>query len=123
MTDEDQAPVDQTPEEEQVQERRLLEALDREGEIAQMKALLTSEATRDLLWRVLSKCNVFASVFDNNYGKMAFNEGRRSVGVWLLSEICEADPNAEMLMRQKANQLAHDVAKRERESRMRRRRT
>lgn len=121
MADEGDTPLDQTPEEQQVQERRLLESLDREGELTQLKSLLTQEAARDVMWRILSYCKVYSSVFDTNCSRMSLAEGKRQVGLWLLSEICEADPSAEMLIRQKANQLDHDEKRRERERRQRRR--
>lgn len=90
----------------------MLEALDREGEVAQLTALLQQEGVRDLLWRVLGYCHLYGSVYNKNFGDMALAEGRRQVGLWLLNEICEADPSAEMLMRRKAIELAHLEAQR-----------
>src|SRR5579859_2913087 len=109
MTDEPENPEAHDFEEAQeaVKLERTLEALDREGEVAQLRALLQQEDVRDLMWRLLERCSVYASVYSKSFGDMALAEGRRQIGLWLLSEICEADPAAEMRMRQKAIALAH----------------
>lgn len=104
-----------------VQRRRLLEELDREGELQQLRELLAQEPLRDFLWRVLAKCHIYESTYQRNFGDMALLEGKRQVGLWLLSEILLADPGAEILMKQKANQLAH-AGTREKAERVRRRR-
>jgi hypothetical protein len=104
----------------EVQVSRVLEALDRQGEIVQLAALLQQEDVRDLLWRLLSHCHLYGSVYNKSFGDMALAEGKRQVGLWLLSEICEADPSAEMKMRQKAISLAHQQAQ-QRVARRRRR--
>lgn len=91
---------------EKVREARLLEKLDRDGELLQLHELLSQEPMRDFLWRVLARCHVFQSTYNRNFGDMALAEGQRNVGLWLLSEICEADPLAEIAMKQKANLLA-----------------
>lgn len=110
MTEEPDNPhaLDLDADQQEVQHERLLEALDRTGEVQQLAGLLQTEGVRDLMWRVLARCGIYGTTYSKNFGDMAFAEGRRSVGLWLLSEICEADPQAEMLMRQKANRLAHD---------------
>lgn len=92
---------------EQVQERRLLEALDRDGEVRQLAGLLQQEAVRDVFWRILAKCSIYQSTYNKNFGDMALAEGKRQVGLWLLAEVCEADASAEMLMRRKAIALEH----------------
>lgn len=107
---EDEESVDLEGAQLQVQERRLLEELDRAGELAQLNELLQTESLRDFLWRVLSKCHLYESTYQRNFGDMALLEGKRQVGLWLLSEICAADPHAEIRMKQKANLLAHAAA-------------
>lgn len=117
---------DDTPDleeaQQQVHERRLLEELDRDGELGQLRELLTHESLRDFLWRVLGKCHIYESTYQRNFGDMALMEGKRQVGLWLLSEICEADPQAEILMKQKANLLAHAATQKQATARARRRR-
>lgn len=93
----------------QVQENRLLEQMDRDGELAQLNTLLQDESLRDFLWRILCQCHIYQSTYQRNFGDMALLEGKRQVGLWLLSEICEADASAEIAMKQKANRLAHSA--------------
>lgn len=116
MSDE---PEDLESAQEAVQERRLLEELDRDGELAQLNELLKLEPARDFLWRILSKCHLYESTYQRNFGDMALLEGKRQVGLWLLSEICEADPQAEIRMKQKANLLAHAAAAKQKTRRRR----
>lgn len=103
----------------QVQEKRLLEELDRDGELAQLRELMALEPARDFLWRVLNKCRVFQSTYNKNFGDMAFAEGQRNIGLWLLSEICEADPGAEIQMKRKANDVAFQAAQKQKSRRRR----
>ena len=100
-------PLDAREEEQaEVRRSRTLEELDEKAKVAQLNRILQSEDVRDYLWRLLCSCNVYASVANPNFGTMSMLEGRRQVGLQLLVEICEADPNAEMLMRKKAIGLA-----------------
>lgn len=119
MSDEDSVDLDEA--QSKVQESRLLEEMDRDGEKAQLAQLLQDETARDFLWRVLSQCNIYQSTYQRNFGDMALLEGKRQVGLWLLNEICEADPLAEIAMKQKANQLAHSARQKQDASRRRRR--
>lgn len=93
---------------------RVLEALDRDGEVAQLTAILQQEAVRDFLWRLLVQAAVFGSTYNRNYGDMAFSEGKRANGLWLLSEIAEADPEALLAMQTKANRLNSESKRQER---------
>lgn len=105
----------------QVQKTRLLEEMDRDGEIAQLNALLQDEPMRDFLWRVLGHCHIFQSTYQKNFGDMALLEGKRQIGLWLLNEICEADPQAEIAMKQKANRQAFEASQKQAANRRRRR--
>lgn len=105
-----------------VQRKRLLESLDEEKQVEQLKGLLTQEPVRDLLWRILARCHVFGSVFHTNYGQMSLSEGSRQIGLWLLKEIAVADPQALLTMQLKANQLAQAEESRRRTAGQRQRR-
>lgn len=120
MADEDQTPIDETPEEQQVRDRQLLDTLGREKELAVLRDLLQHEPLRDFLWRILAQCRVYGSVYNRNFGDFALAEGGRQIGLWLLSEICEADPTAEMAMRQKSLAIAHAQAREDREKKLQR---
>lgn len=120
MSEENPEAMDLDEVQTQVQEKRLLEELDRDGELLQLRELMAIEPMRDFLWRVLGKCHIYESTYQRNFGDMALLEGKRQVGLWLLSEICAADPLAEIAMKQKANQLAHAASKQSRGRRQRR---
>lgn len=109
MNEENPEALDLEEAQHKVQEKRLLEALDRDGELLQLRELLASPPMRDFLWRILTQCHLYQSTYQRNFGDMALLEGKRQVGLWLLSEICEADPKAEIAMKEKANQLAHEA--------------
>lgn len=121
MTDEPDNPdaLDLDAAQGQVQQTRLLEEMDRDGELGQLGTLLQDEAFRDFLWRVLSKCHIYQSTYQKNFGDMALLEGKRQIGLWLLSEVCEADPGAELAMKDKANRLAHAAAQKHKGKRRR----
>jgi hypothetical protein len=122
MADEQIDPLDaREADQAEVRQSRTLEEMDEKAKIAQLGRILAQEDVRDYLWRLLCSCNVYASTANANFGTMSLLEGRRQVGLQLLVEICEADPNAEMLMRKKA--IAMDAAKKqERELKLMRRR-
>jgi hypothetical protein len=90
----------------EVANARLLEELSETEKRAQLTRILQNEDVRDYLWRFLKSCNIYQTVAHTNFGSMNLLEGRRCAGLQLLNEICEADPNAEMLMRKKAIDLA-----------------
>lgn len=103
MADEELDPLDaREADQAEVRLSRQLEQLTDEQQVHQLARILQSEDVRDYLWRVLCSCNIYASIADNNFGRMSMLEGRRQVGLQLLAEICEADPNAEMAMRKKS---------------------
>lgn len=95
----------------EVRDAQLTEAMDRESEVAQLGLILADENTRDFVWRVLAKCSVFASTYNRAFSDMAYAEGRRSIGLWLLNEIAEANPDALLTMQTKANRLAAQEAR------------
>lgn len=105
----------------QVAIKREDEALQRLTEVAQLKDMLELEPLRDFLWRLLGRCHAFASTWDANYGKMSFAEGERNIGLWLLHEISEANPDALLAMQTKANRQASENARQQREAAVKRR--
>lgn len=78
------------------------EADDRELELADLRAVLMLPEGRRFLWRVLGKCQVFGSVFDQVPTQQAFNSGRQDVGHFLMSEITEADDKQLLVMMQES---------------------
>ena len=63
----------------------------REKELQDLRKVLGSSEGRRVLWRILVKGAIFNSSFAPNANETYFNEGRRSVGLWLTQEISDAD--------------------------------
>lgn len=59
---------------------------------------LSDRNGRKLIWDWLAHCGVFGASFDRDPGKMAFNEGRRDVGLWILAQIEAEHPGTYAVM-------------------------
>lgn len=62
-----------------------------------LKFILSSEQGRRYIWRQLSSCGVFQSSFRTS-AEIYYLEGRRSIGLQLLAEVMECDPEAYIKM-------------------------
>jgi len=69
--------------------------------------VLSNRSGIRLIWRIMSQCGTFESIFHADSGKMAYSSGKQDLGHWLQSEVIEADPNLYMKM-MKANQKQED---------------
>lgn len=78
------------------------EKFGREQELADVSHLLGSVAGRRFLWRLLGHCGINRTSYDPSGSRVYFNEGMRSVGLWALSEITDANPAAYLSMMQEA---------------------
>lgn len=96
--DRDRALVANAADPRQVKNAGRKERQAREQEIADLAAVLSSEAGRRLLWRVLVYCKVFGEVFEESPTRTAFNAGVRNVGLFVTGEIQAADETAFFLM-------------------------
>jgi len=95
-------PVD-VGDETSVTEQQTAADLVRQREVVEFKALLGTYGGRSLIWRVLDKSGVHSSSFVAGYCDVtSFNEGGRSLGLWLLDEVFTSDENAYTLMRSEA---------------------
>lgn len=64
-------------------------------ELADLRAVLGMAEGRRLIWRVLEQTAAFRASYDaESTIRMAFAEGRRSTGLWLLAEMQHAAPDA-----------------------------
>lgn len=76
--------------------------------VADMRELFKQPAARDLLWHVLSSCNVWGGIFTGN-SQTYFLEGKRQVGIELLQLMEEVDPTLfPRLLLEKQNQSLED---------------
>jgi len=62
-----------------------------------LKFILDSAQGRRYIWRVLERCGVFKSSFVTS-SEIYFNEGKRDIGLKILAEIMECDPQAYLKM-------------------------
>lgn len=64
-------------------------------DLADLRAVLALPEGRRWLWRVLEQTAAFRASYDADSPiRMAFAEGRRSTGLWLLAELQHAAPEA-----------------------------
>jgi hypothetical protein len=101
----ERAEVDNASDVEQVTkaDRRAKDA--RAMELNDLRAVLATKEGRRLLWRLLSHCKAFRSVFDENPLKMGHLSGRQDVGHFIMHEIEKAKPDAfGTMMREHTNQ-------------------
>lgn len=87
---------------EQVTQAQEKERYNKRSDQGDLAKVLESPQGRRFVWRLLTLCGVFQSSFEDNYGATSFNEGRRSVGLRLLSEVTDLNPEHYVLMMQEA---------------------
>lgn len=88
-----------TPEE---QASAIFEKKRHERLLSDVRGLVSSPGGRRAAWHVLSVCRPMHSSFNTDPLVMAFNEGRRSVGLFFMDLIMEAKPEAYDQMRREA---------------------
>lgn len=60
-------------------------------EAEDIKAVMSSVHGRRFVWRLLSHCKAFASVFHPSGSQTYYNSGMQDVGHFILSEVTKAD--------------------------------
>ncbi len=81
----------------------------RDGEIADVKWLMSSRRGRRILWRLLELSGPFRLSFDSNAMKMAFNEGNRNLGNQLLNEVMTLCPELyPVMVKEQRNDSSRD---------------
>lgn len=68
----------------------------RRRELDDLRWLLGHPQGRRILNRMLERTGVFRTSFNHSGSVMAFNEGRREVGLWVTAELSEASPDGFM---------------------------
>lgn len=72
-----------------------LAAARQQRDLADLRAVLALAEGRRWIWRVLEQTAAFRASYDPDSPlRMAFAEGRRSTGLWLLAELQQAAPEA-----------------------------
>ncbi len=65
----------------------------REREVDDLRAVVATPEGRRVMWRMLEHCGVFRSTFTGHGARDAFNEGARNVGLFVMGELAEAEPD------------------------------
>lgn len=65
----------------------------RRRELDDLRWLLGHPQGRRILNRILERTGVFRTSFNHSGSVMAFNEGRREVGLWVTAELSDASPD------------------------------
>lgn len=91
------------PDDEFAEERRVahseLRAMARELDLRNALAYLVAHRDgRKAVWDWMGHCNIVGASFSRDPGVMAFNEGRRDVGLWMLAQIELNHPGSFALM-------------------------
>ena len=68
-----------------------------------LKDILSKEGGRNFVWRLLIQCGVYHTSFTGDAPHTFFNEGKRQIGLWALTEIDEADKFALLKMQEENN--------------------
>lgn len=95
----------------QVRSAELRGRLGRRAEAEELKALLEQPAFRRYVWRQLARCPIF-SAQPGTPDVLAFEQGQRSIGVAMLTEVMQADINAFPLMQLEAREKEADSERR-----------
>lgn len=82
----------------QVNKKKTKMQLRRMKENEWLKEILSKEGGRDFIWRLLIQCGVYDTSFTGDAPHTFFNEGKRQIGLWLLTEIDEADNRSILLI-------------------------
>ena len=76
---------------------------------ANVRQLLKTRHGKDVIWHILSLCNIYSDTFTGN-SQTFYLEGRRSVGLQVLQLLEDADPlaYAELLLEKNKEQMNDD---------------
>lgn len=110
----DHDPLDTTATEAARQRDAQLQQLEREREVSDFKWLMATVEGRRFVHRLLRKAGVHRSSFSLSEVEMAFREGNRNIGVFLMAEIDEVCPERyhQMVKERKADDRRQRTADR-----------
>jgi len=83
---------------------RVAEAEEAEGrdkrrkELDDLKWLMAHPQGRRITTRILAEAGIYRSSFNHSGSVMAFNEGKRQIGLWFQAELVDASPKGHIKM-------------------------
>lgn len=81
----------------QVKNAKFKEKDQRRQELDDVRYILSNAVGRRFFWRYLGECGLFQSSFTGS-SETFFREGQRNVGLKLMADLNDADPNAYAVM-------------------------
>lgn len=99
----DHDPIDLRAQEKARREEQARTRSAREQQIEDVKWLLKHGQGRRFIWRLLEKAGIYRSTFTGDAAQAAFLEGVRSVGLMVIADVLEADPDAYTTMLKEHN--------------------
>jgi hypothetical protein len=101
----DQRPrVRSASDEQQVKRAALQVEIDRKEFYADLRTVMGSRAGRNVMWRWLEQCGLFESITEQS-SAIYVKSGRRDVGLWLLAQLNEVDPELYFTMAREAAKM------------------
>jgi hypothetical protein len=76
----------------------------RDIELDDVRHVLSTPNGRRYMWRYLAECGVFQTSFDGS-SRTYFREGERNIGLKILADINEAQPEAYVTMLKEAQEM------------------
>ena len=75
-----------------------------ERQVLELGRLLNMYEGRAYIWRIMSECGIFSNSYAGDVNDTLFNEGRRKIGLVMLTEVLTHFPKAFTLMQTEATQ-------------------
>lgn len=90
--------------ENEIKEAKIKAKIQQDNYDSSLKFILSTKEGQTVLWKILSDCRLFQSSFTGS-SETFYLEGKRAVGLNLLSEIIRIDPEAFIKMQQAKKEL------------------
>lgn len=78
---------------------------EREQQLTDLREVLATPQGRRVLWRLLGFTELYHCALEQDERADHARRGQRKVGVWLLQEICAADPEMWLQMQREASSM------------------
>jgi hypothetical protein len=101
MTEKNQAFVKNAADKEQVKEGSRKERDKRKQELLDLQVVLDLPAGRRLLWRFLTECKTFESIWESS-ARIHYLAGKQDLGHFIMAEIVAADEDSLLTMMKEA---------------------
>lgn len=62
-------------------------------ELNDVRTVLSNASGMRFMWRLLEQCNVFGELYSKDTSRLYYRTGKRDCGLFIMSEITEADEN------------------------------